>query len=713
MTVKRVWIAALVSVAGVAAPVWAQDSVSSPAGLPGDALDPYAAGNQIVNYVVDLVPLTTSQGREFGIAPLVKASQGDPLFFNHLMSAQAVSRTLLRGVPFPQLDYAVWDAAGAGVNSANNTAPLFITPAGQSDQFAVAFNEFGGTSENIVGAMVNVDPQNPNRLYVRRTMVAQNGTAAGEAAAALGGVSVDSNGNVHFRADGFVAFGSVPPAGTAVIGTSGPGDDNIMRSDMSARSSVINLISDAGGADAAATARLLTNSLATTTVPSIIPENLAGRPVYVGPDFNTQYVVESIAGVAAPAGSPHLAGLPPTADHRGSFGVSEATIFPGSVATVAGLTKSVGAATDTLSVWGVDANGGVTGAPVHAVLPIAGATDPIDAFTYTLPIGDTGFDHYHSQTPFRGGVGQVAVGQDAQGRGMAAAVGYIVGGNTDPSNALVVTRFAPGGAVEWSVAGWADGTIIGAWPEGKPVLDAAGAAIGELTTLDQVTGGSPFGPSFSAAGMDSAGNLWFLAPVQIYVGADDDAEPVTIDATPPTGDDIYTTGLFRAIYDEAAFGYRLELVLRLGDTFLGANSATPYTVTFLGIADSNSISSGTFFSGNVMESPWTGAQGPIADTADPANTGGVVINAEITYTTDSGVSEDYNTLLFVSPIAPAVIPCPEDINGDGVVNGADISNILNAFGNAGANLPEDINGDGVVNGADISNILNAFGPCPS
>ena len=51
-----------------------------------------------------------------------------------------------------------------------------------------------------------------------------------------------------------------------------------------------------------------------------------------------------------------------------------------------------------------------------------------------------------------------------------------------------------------------------------------------------------------------------------------------------------------------------------------------------------------------------------------------------------------------------------DLNNDGVVNGADISNILNAFGQAAAGLPEDLSGDGVVNGADISILLNLWGP---
>ena len=56
----------------------------------------------------------------------------------------------------------------------------------------------------------------------------------------------------------------------------------------------------------------------------------------------------------------------------------------------------------------------------------------------------------------------------------------------------------------------------------------------------------------------------------------------------------------------------------------------------------------------------------------------------------------------------STIPCA-DLSGDGIVDGADISFILNQFGGSGS---ADLNGDGVINSGDISFILNAWGPCP-
>jgi len=54
---------------------------------------------------------------------------------------------------------------------------------------------------------------------------------------------------------------------------------------------------------------------------------------------------------------------------------------------------------------------------------------------------------------------------------------------------------------------------------------------------------------------------------------------------------------------------------------------------------------------------------------------------------------------------------PADLNGDGVVNGADISFILSAWGPCPipGPCPEDLNGDGAVNGADITFVLSDWG----
>jgi hypothetical protein len=54
------------------------------------------------------------------------------------------------------------------------------------------------------------------------------------------------------------------------------------------------------------------------------------------------------------------------------------------------------------------------------------------------------------------------------------------------------------------------------------------------------------------------------------------------------------------------------------------------------------------------------------------------------------------------PSAPAN---PADLNGDGSVNGADLGQLLGAWGTPG---PGDLDGDGSVTGADLGLLLAAW-----
>ncbi len=61
------------------------------------------------------------------------------------------------------------------------------------------------------------------------------------------------------------------------------------------------------------------------------------------------------------------------------------------------------------------------------------------------------------------------------------------------------------------------------------------------------------------------------------------------------------------------------------------------------------------------------------------------------------------------------MPCPTDINGDGVTNVLDLIDLLLCFGQpaAGGCEAEDVNGDGTVNVLDLIELLLAFGAaCP-
>ncbi len=70
-----------------------------------------------------------------------------------------------------------------------------------------------------------------------------------------------------------------------------------------------------------------------------------------------------------------------------------------------------------------------------------------------------------------------------------------------------------------------------------------------------------------------------------------------------------------------------------------------------------------------------------------------------------GQFEPLSSIGFKQVAQPA---CVADLNGDGVVNGADLAIVLGGWGGGGI---ADINGDGVVNGSDLAIVLGAWGPC--
>ena len=59
-------------------------------------------------------------------------------------------------------------------------------------------------------------------------------------------------------------------------------------------------------------------------------------------------------------------------------------------------------------------------------------------------------------------------------------------------------------------------------------------------------------------------------------------------------------------------------------------------------------------------------------------------------------------------IVDCSVPCPEDLDGDGLVDGADLGRILLGWGSPGSS---DQNGDGTTDGADLALVLSAWGRC--
>ena len=65
-------------------------------------------------------------------------------------------------------------------------------------------------------------------------------------------------------------------------------------------------------------------------------------------------------------------------------------------------------------------------------------------------------------------------------------------------------------------------------------------------------------------------------------------------------------------------------------------------------------------------------------------------------------------------VASPLGTCPGDVNGDGVVNFADLNAVLGAFGHLGDVIPGDLDLDGDVDFADLNQVLSNFGvDCPN
>jgi hypothetical protein len=63
---------------------------------------------------------------------------------------------------------------------------------------------------------------------------------------------------------------------------------------------------------------------------------------------------------------------------------------------------------------------------------------------------------------------------------------------------------------------------------------------------------------------------------------------------------------------------------------------------------------------------------------------------------------------FITPWRIPGASCPADFDGNGTVDGIDLSTLLAQWGTNGS---ADLNGDGTVSGADLTFILSAWGPC--
>ena len=629
----------------------AQDSTSLTSAIPGDALDAHDNTEQVNDFVVDLTTFESSYGYTYGVAPLSKTSMyfaPTPWEYSADFYSQSISNSTRIAVPFPRTSYDYWNTAGAGINGdpgANSPGTPIDTSLLVGNQFGYVIGEISTdypdspsiNFNQVVGGTVNYEMSTPSRLYVSRVVAATGAPGWSCNGASFGVGAVGADGVISFRADEH----EVSPCG----GFNPLPADNWYTVDLLARNAgLVNLIHDLGSGDSGSVTRLLVNGTPDHCSPAMIPSDVTGGlPILMGVTWDADYVYGSSTLTTTTA---HLAGAGAT---RGSTSYSQHNfpgVLPGStLGTGAVITQNGG--NNTLGLYGLDNSGapvGAKGLQLPSVL-----VDNDDGWqSDALGTGYLSLGGIFWHTFWRGGNGQIAVGKDQSGRLLAAAMvhhpAYV--GSTNSNNLIAVARTTDGTNVGWTIAAW------NANNDGKVVYGAFGTTpIGKIVADDAA--GSNGGPSLSSPMIDSVGNVYFMGRVEL------------------TGQE-FKNGLVRAVYDEATFSFRLELLLMEGSVFHGQNSDVDYQINQLFINDPEGSSAAmTTYSGNMNQDAYTGLDPATVVGSSPKSLGGIVVGADIIYDTsddgsfDIGIDQDYSVLLYVTSA--------EDCNDNGVPDDIDIA----------------------------------------
>lgn len=673
----------------------AQDSVAlSPAR--NDALPAHNDAIQRAAYVVDLAPVITSWGATIGVAPILKGSRGLDAFFNtQILGSTVISQTHWApngGVTFPSRSYRVWSLPGSGVHPTANSGGASVSRTSYGRQFAVATSDHGFAASGVTGAVIGQDPTNLARLYVERTnaLVSRLVQSPPDDTGTVAAGAIDAAGYLAVRADDFGSSpsfaGKVKGDNLALITLSGPNGRNTTPGQFASINAFINILSEQNQAtDANATVFVVNNNATesanapTFTLPTIIPNpttlGLIAPPL-ASLDLTHRLTNGATRALAATTGAtrPHMAAGVTALRGPLSFGFAEAAGSAGALASIAATGSGSLAPASSINLLGVrfPANPLVAETVSPALLatlptPITGPS----GYTANTTGGAT-FSQFRSQTIFRGPAGLVGIGQSAPGASGAVIVAATATDTTiathEKREFIAVKTFSGGAPTDaWTVA---------AHP-GQPVLNGPGGAeIGVLVRTEPA--------SLSAPAVDLYGNVYFVARWS------------------ETSSSRVQTGFFRAVRTQQ--GYEIERLLSTGRVIRGRNSATPYTIVSLYLADEDSLAPGAFHSGSLLQSITPGRT-----VNSPSNVfafGGAVVNATIHYDRSAGVIEEYDATLFVGPLRALAA----DANGDGVVDFIDLNIVLSEYAMSGPSVGAgDLNGDGVVDFLDLNLVLSQFG----
>lgn len=84
------------------------------------------------------------------------------------------------------------------------------------------------------------------------------------------------------------------------------------------------------------------------------------------------------------------------------------------------------------------------------------------------------------------------------------------------------------------------------------------------------------------------------------------------------------------------------------------------------------------------------------------------LGGPVTLIATGGPNEQFDGIVVSRCLVPCAPACSGDLGGDGVVDGADLGELLGNWGGSGVG---DIDGDGLVSGADLGLLLGSWGDC--
>ncbi len=138
---------------------------------------------------------------------------------------------------------------------------------------------------------------------------------------------------------------------------------------------------------------------------------------------------------------------------------------------------------------------------------------------------------------------------------------------------------------------------------------------------------------------------------------------------------------------------------------LGANRGQPSDTLLVQISNNNAGSWTTVETVSENTGKWTPRAFRVSDFVAPTNQMRIRFRANDT-SGDSCVEAGIDDVVFFRVVCDSI---PGDVNGDGLVNFADLNLVLSNFGQTGAGIPGDADGDGDVDFADLNIVLSNFG----